>query len=98
MCNEQLSGVHKFQYLRTHLSADTAQVIDDWQELLPPHSFVEGKPYKLVNSHMDALMNFSKPVIYLASLQGFHDRIESHMRALKSLGKLLDTQCWHQWS
>ena len=46
-----------------------------------------GKPYKLVTAHMDALMNLSKPVNNLASLQTFHDILDSHMRALQSLGK-----------
>ncbi|XP_065904066.1 uncharacterized protein [Dysidea avara] len=42
---------------------------------------------------MDALMNLPKPVNNLASLQVFHDRLESHMRALQSLGKSSDTYC-----
>ena len=52
-----------------------------------------GQPYKLVNAHMDALMNLPKPVNNLDSLQVFHDRLESHMRALQSLGKSSDTYC-----
>ena len=38
-------------------------------------------------------MNLPKPVNNLASLQGFHDQLESHMRALQSLGKPSDTYC-----
>ena len=45
-----------------------------------------GQPYKLVNAHMDALANLPKPVNNISSLQGFHDKLESHMRALQSLG------------
>jgi len=50
-----------------------------------------GQAYKLVNAHMGALMNLPKPVNTLSSLQAFHDKLESHMRALSSLGKSSDT-------
>ena len=36
-------------------------------------------------------MNLPKPVNNLASLQGFHDKLESHMRTLRSLEKSPDT-------
>ena len=39
-----------------------------------------GQSYKLANAHMDALMNLPRPVTY-------HDKLQSHMRALVSLGQ-----------
>ena len=38
-------------------------------------------------------MNLPKPANNLASLQAFHDKLESHMRALQSLGKSRDSYC-----
>ena len=46
-----------------------------------------GQSYKIINAHMDALLNLRKPSNSLSSLQAFHDTIEQHMRALTSLGK-----------
>jgi len=40
---------------------------------------------------MDALANLPKPFNNISSLQGFHDKLESHMRDLQSLGKPPDT-------
>ena len=45
-----------------------------------------GQPYQLVNAHMQAF-KLPNPVNTLASLQAFYDSIESHIRALTSLGK-----------
>ncbi|XP_065895991.1 uncharacterized protein [Dysidea avara] len=93
-----LTGVQKFHYLRAQLLGDAAHVIDNLPltDLNYEHSVALlkdrfGQPYKLVNAHMDALMNLPKPVNNLASLQAFHDKLESHMRALQSLGKSHDT-------
>jgi len=52
-----------------------------------------GQPYKLVNAHIDALRNLEKPANNLASLQFFHDKLKSHIRALESLGKSPDIYC-----
>ena len=49
------------------------------------------QPYKLVDAHFNALTNLPKPVNILSSLQAFHDSLESHMRALSSLGTFPDT-------
>jgi len=46
-----------------------------------------GQSYKLANAHMDTLMNLPRPVNSLSSLQTFHDKLKSHMRALASLGQ-----------
>jgi len=48
------------------------------------------QPYKLVNAHIDALMNLPKPVNNLASLQVFHDKLANLKR--------LTLQYWSQWS
>ena len=98
--NKGLTGVQKFHYLRTQLLGNAAHVTDN----LPltdknyEHSVAVlkdrfGQPYKLVSAHMDALMNLPKPANNLASLQAFHDKLESHMRTLQSLGKSRGSYC-----
>ena len=52
-----------------------------------------GQPYKLDDLHIGALRNLEKPANNLASLQFFHDKLESHIRALESLGKTPNTYC-----
>ena len=73
--NEGLTGIQKFHYLRAQLLGDAAQVIDNFPltDMNYLHSVTLLKdrfrqPYKLVNAHMDALMNLPKPVNNLASL------------------------------
>jgi len=89
-----LTGTQKFQYLKALLSGDAAQVITNLPlcgaNYLNSAKLLKdrfGQPYKLANTHMEALMNLPKPVNSLASLQAFHDKLICHMRALMSLGK-----------
>ena len=96
--DEGLTGVQKFHYLRAQLQGDAYNVIDNLPltDLNYEHSVALlkerfGQPYKLVDAHMNALMHLPKPVNNLTSLQNFHDKLESHMRALMSLGKSPDT-------
>ena len=96
--NKGLTVVQKFYYLRAQLLGDAAHVIDNFPltDRNYQHSVALlkdrfGQPYELINAHMDALMNLPKPVNSLSSLQVFHDKLESHMRALQSLGKSSDT-------
>ena len=98
--NESLTGVQKFHYLRAQLLGDASHVTDNFPLTdVNYHHSVDllrerfGQPYKLVNAHMDALMDLPKPVNNLANLQVFHDKLESHMRALQALGKSPDTYC-----
>ena len=91
-CNPHLSGAQKLNYLRTQLHGDPAHIIDGFPltnanythsvELLKERY---GQNYKLVNAHMDALLNISAPSHNLASLQSFYNTININMRALSSL-------------
>jgi len=96
--NVDLTGAQKLHYLRAQVLGDAAQVIDNFPLIDKNYTHSVdllkkrfGQPYKLVNAHMDALMNLPKPVNNLTSLQTFHDKLESHMRALQSLGKSHNT-------
>lgn len=46
-----------------------------------------GQQHRIVNAHMQALLNISKPVANLTSLRQFYDTIEIHVRGLAALGK-----------
>ena len=96
--NLSLSGVQKFNYLRAQLHGDGARVIagfpltdDNYAHSVTLLKDRFGQSYKLVNAHMEALLNLGKPSNSLSSLQAFYDTIKKHMRALLSLGKSSDT-------
>jgi len=44
-----------------------------------------GQTHKLVQAHMQALLDLPSPNNSLASLQLFHDSTESHMHSLSSM-------------
>ena len=46
-----------------------------------------GQPYKLINAHMQALLNLANVNNTLSSLHSLYDIIEGHVRGLTSLGK-----------
>jgi len=92
--NAGLSGVQKFNYLRAQLHGDAACVVAGFP--LTDTNYMHsidllknrfGQPYKIINAHMEALLNLTKPTNSLASLQVFHDIIERHMRLLSALGR-----------
>ena len=92
--NASLTGVQKFNYLRAQLQGDAARVVAGFP--LTDDNYVHsvtllkqrfGQPYKLVNAHMQAFVKLPNPVNTLDSRQAFYDSIESHIRALTSLGK-----------
>ena len=66
--NPSLSGMQKFNYLRTQLHGDTAHVIAGFP--LTDHNYEHsvtllkdrfGQSYKIVIAHMEALLNLGKP-------------------------------------
>ena len=92
--NHSISGVQKFTYLKAQLQGDAARAIDGLP--LSDHNYLQsiellqnrfGQPHKLINAHMQALMNMASPTSSLSSLRIFYDSIESHIRGLRSLGK-----------
>jgi len=50
-----------------------------------------GQPHKIVNAHMQALLDIPKPINSLSSLRLFYDLIENHIRGLTALGKSEDS-------
>ena len=50
-----------------------------------------GQPSKIINAHMQALLDLSSPSYQSTSLQLFYDSMENHVRGLGSLGKSHET-------
>ena len=96
--NPCLTPVQKLNYLRAQLHGDAARVIGDFplSDSNYPHCVTLlrerfGQQYKLVDAHMEALLNVSPPSNSLTSLQAFYDTIQNHIRALSALGKQSDS-------
>ena len=92
--NTNLTGVQRFNYLRAQLQGDAARVVVGFPltDVNYQHSITLlrerfGQPYKLINAHMQALLNLTNVTNTLSSLQLFHDTVENRIRALDSLGK-----------
>ena len=91
-CNEALTGVQKFNYLRAQLMDEAARTIvglpltnDNYQHSIKLLKERFGQTDKIVNSHMQALLALPNPSNNITSLRTFYDSIESHMQALLAL-------------
>ena len=96
--NPNLTGVQKLNYLRAQLQGDAARVVagfpltnSNYEHSVSLLKQRFGQSYKLINAHIQALLNLPKPANNHSSLQTFYDTIENHMRGLSSLGKSSDT-------
>ena len=96
--NPNLTGVQKLSYLRAQLQGDASTAIAgfpltnaNYEHSVTLLKTRFGQPYKLVNAHMQALLDTPRPTNSLGSLQQFHDTIESHIRSLSSLGKDIES-------
>ena len=96
--NTTLNGAQKLSYLKTQVTVDAARTIAGFPltnvnyaqsvNLLKEHF---GQPSKIVNAHMQALLNITNPSLQLQSLQVFYDTLETHIWGLNSLGKSEDS-------
>ena len=96
--NSSISDVQKFNYLRAQLRDGAERVIAG----LPLTSANYAKsiqllkerfaqPHKIINAHMEALLNVPSPTDHLSSLRLFYDSVETHIRGLEALGKKTET-------
>ena len=92
--NPNFTGVQKCNYLRAQLKGDATRVVAgfpltdvNYQCSITLLRERFGQPYKLINAHMQALLNLSNATNSLSSLQSFYDTVENHIRGLSSLGK-----------
>jgi hypothetical protein len=97
--NTTLSDVQKFSYLRSLLHDDAASCIAGFPlthvnytkavDLLKQRF---GQPHKIISTYMQSLLELPRPENNRSSLQHFHDKLETYIRGLESLG-----QCEHSY-
>jgi hypothetical protein len=92
--NTALGDVQRFSYLKAQLAGDAARAIVGFP--LTNHNYGKalqllrerfGNPTKVINAHMQSLLDLPNPKYELTSLQLFYDTMETHIRGLESLGK-----------
>jgi hypothetical protein len=92
--NPNLSDIDKFNYLHSLLEKSAAEAISglkitsaNYQEAIDILDKRFGNQQQIVNAHMNGLLNLPKVtnVDDLKALRQLHDKVESHMRGLKSL-------------
>ena len=88
-----LGTIQKFSNLRAQLQGDAARTIAGLPltEANYSHSVSLlkerfGRPNKIQNAHMQALLELPGPTNELSSLRMFYDSVEAHIRGLSSLG------------
>ena len=96
--NTRLTGVEKFNYLRSLLEGEASRTVSGFTLTTANYeqsiSLLEsrfGKKQKVINAHMKALWHLPVPSNTASSLRQLHDTIVSHIRGLESLGKNKDT-------
>ena len=92
--NTTLGDIQKFSYLKAQLTGDAARAIsgfpltnDNYTKAVQLLIERFGNASKVINAHMQSLLDLPNPKYELASLQLFYDTMESHIRGLKSLGR-----------
>ena len=92
--NPILGCIQKFNYLKAQLQGDAARAIAglplterNYQHSIELLKERFGQTHKLINAHMQALLDMANPNTSLTSLRLFYDTIATHTRALGSLGK-----------
>lgn len=96
--NTGLGGVQKFTYLKAQLMGDASRAVagfpltnSNYEQAVNLLRERFGQPNKIINAHMQALLDLPNPVYELSSLQLFYDTMENHVRGLESLGRSHET-------
>ncbi|XP_006825701.1 uncharacterized protein LOC102808861, partial [Saccoglossus kowalevskii] len=89
-----LDNIQKFVYLRSMLKDEAARTVGgltltdaNYSHAIELLEERYGQKHQIIDAHMTALWNLSKPVDDANSLRHFYDSLESHVRGLQSLGK-----------
>ena len=92
--NPSLNGIQKFNYLKAQLKNEALHAIMGFQ--LTNSNYEQavtllkdrfGQTHKVINAHMQALLDIRSPNGQLEDLQKFYNTLETHIRGLASLGK-----------
>lgn len=96
--NPNLGGTQKFTYLKAQLMEDASRAVTgfpltnrNYEQAITLLRERFGQSNKIINAHMQALLDLPKPVYELSSLQAFYDTMENHVRGLESLGRSNET-------
>ena len=96
--NNSLSDVQKFTYLKAQLSGEAANSIEglpltesNYMQALNILEERFGQPHKIINAHMQALLDLPSPSDSVTHLRRFYDSMENHIRGLEALGKRQDS-------
>ncbi|PFX23152.1 hypothetical protein AWC38_SpisGene12298 [Stylophora pistillata] len=83
--NTSLGGVQEFTYLKDQFMGDALRAVtgfpltnSNYQQAVTLLRERFGQPNKIINAHMQALLDLSKPIYELSSLQVFYDTMENH--------------------
>ncbi|XP_028407556.1 uncharacterized protein LOC114530174 [Dendronephthya gigantea] len=96
--NISLGDIQKFTYLKAQLSGEAASSIEGLP--LSESNYAQsiqileerfGQPHKIVNAHMQALLDLPTPSDSVTHLRKFYDSMENHIRGLEALDKKPDT-------
>ena len=92
--NPSLSDIQKINYLRAQLRGDASRSIAgfpltnaNYQRRIELLQERFGQSHRIINAHMEAMLNSPNPSTQLVSLQQFYDTFETHIRGLEALGK-----------
>ena len=88
-----ITEIQKFNYLKAQLHGDALRTIaglplteSNYDDAIALLTRKYGQPHKIVQAHMQVLIEIASPTNSLSSLQLFYDTIETHIRGLKTLG------------
>ena len=92
--NPNLGGIQKFSYLKAQLVGDAARTIaglpltdTNYHHAIAILKDRYGQHHKIMEAHMQALLEIPSPSNSLNSMRTFYDTVETHIRGLSSLGK-----------
>ena len=96
--NSNLTGVEKFNYLRAQLDGEASRTVNgltltdaNYEQSVSLLKSRFGKKQRIINAHMQALLELPTPSNSATSLRQLYDTIESHIRGLQLLGKTKET-------
>ena len=92
--NPDLSDIDKFNYLQSLVEHSAAEAIagltlssSNYAEAITVLKKWFGNKQQLINKHMEALLSLPAVTVYeLRNLRQLYDKVESHVRSLKSIG------------
>jgi hypothetical protein len=96
--NVSLSAIQKFTHLKAQLLGEAANSVkglplteSNYDKTITILIERFGQPHKIINAHMQALLDLPSPTNSVTQLRRFFDGMENHIRSLETLGKTQET-------